>query len=403
MAANRWWRDRARLRRYVCDLVAHELVVARRSTAGLPPRPWNEAMALDRDLGADSLEVMALAAALAEAIHLERSGIEDALLARRTLGAWIDVAAAGLAHFDAQATFRTSGSTGVPRRCVHSLDALGAEVEELSGLLGSARRLVVSVPSHHIYGFIFTLLLPARLGVGEDAIIDVRNDSAALLASRLRDGDLVVGHPEFWRAASRAVTRWPRGVAGVTSTAPCPDDIAQALADAGLAALHQVYGSSETAGVGWRLCHREPYTLFAHWRRVADGISRATEGGEATFALQDRLDWLDDRRFTVGARVDGAVQVGGINVFPARVREALLCHPRVADAAVRLMRPDEGSRLKAFIVPRGGDHGLEMELRGWIARELPVPERPRALRFGPALPRTAAGKLLDWDTDAATV
>jgi long-chain acyl-CoA synthetase len=33
------------------------------------------------------------------------------------------------------------------------------------------------------------------------------------------------------------------------------------------------------------------------------------------------------------------VQVGGVNVFPERVRQVLLEHPLVVDAAVRLMRP----------------------------------------------------------------
>lgn len=400
MATEAWWRDRARLRRYVGDLLAQELAAARRSAAGLPPRPWDESLALDRGLGADSLEVMALAAALAEAIQLERSGIEDALLARRTLGAWLDVASAGLGLFDRELTFRTSGSTGVPKRCTHSLHELGREVEALAAIFTGRRRLAVAVPAHHIYGFLFTVLLPARLGIREENVIDLRGSSPAVLASRLGSGDLVVGHPDFWTAAARAVRRFPEGVLGVTSTAPCPDATSAALLDAGLAGLHQVYGSTETAGIGWRASHGEPYRLFDHWTRGITG-ELVRSGDSLPVTLPDRLEWVDERRFTVGARADGAVQVGGTNVFPSQVREALLRHPRVADAAVRAMRPDEGTRLKAFVVPRGAADGLEQELREWIDRELPVPLRPRALRFGDALPRNASGKLADWDADVA--
>ena len=388
------------MRRCVCDLLAHELATARRSAAGQPPRPWDESLALDRGLGADSLDLMTLAAALAEAIQLERSGIEDALLARRTLGAWLDVASAGLDHFDREMSFRTSGSTGVPRRCVHPLRELGREVGALAELFADRKRIAVAVPAHHIYGFIFTVLLPARLGIAEDDVIDLRGSSPAMLASRLRSGDLVVAHPDFWGAAARAVRRFPGGVLGVTSTAPCPDATSVGLLEAGLSGLHQVYGSTETAGIGWRPSHGEPYRLFDHWTRGITG-ELVRSGDSLPVPLQDHLEWVDDRRFTVGARADGAVQVGGTNVFPSQVREALLRHPRVADAAVRAMRPDEGTRLKAFVVPRGDAHGLEHELREWIERELPVPSRPRALRFGDALPRYATGKLADWDADVA--
>lgn len=398
METGPWWRERARLRRYVSDLLAHELASARRSAAALPPRPWDEALAIDRGLGADSLEVMALAASLAEAIQLERAGIEDALLARRSLGAWVDVATAGLAHFDGEITFRTSGSTGAARRCAHSLATLEAEAEELASVAGPRRRIVAAVPAHHIYGFIFTVLLPRRLGIDEAAVIDVRDRSPAALASRLREGDLVVAHPDWWRAATRALTRWPPGVAGVTSTAPCPGEVAAALEEAGLATLYQVYGASETAGIGWRASHQEPYQLFAGWRRGPHGLERTATG--AAFPPPDHLDWIDERHFHVAGRIDGAVQVGGTNVYPGRVREILLRHPGVAEAAVRLMRPEEGARLKAFIVPRAGAASLEGELHGHIERHLAAAERPRALRFGAALPRSATGKLMDWDTDA---
>ena len=74
-------------------------------------------------LGADSLGLVSLATALVEALHLHRSGIEDYLLVRRTLGEWIEICAAGLARFDEALTFRTSGSTGKPKACTHALRA----------------------------------------------------------------------------------------------------------------------------------------------------------------------------------------------------------------------------------------------------------------------------------------
>jgi acyl-coenzyme A synthetase/AMP-(fatty) acid ligase len=96
------------------------------------------------------------------------------------------------------------------------------------------------------------------------------------------------------------------------------------------------------------------------------------------------------------------VQVGGTNVFPAHVADVLALHPQVREAAVRLMRPDEGNRLKAFIVARPGADvdALRTGLPAWAAQRLTAPERPAAWTFGPRLPRQASGKPADWIIDA---
>ena len=114
--------------------------------------------------------------------------------------------------------------------------------------------------------------------------------------------------------------------------------------------------------------------------------------------IQDRLSWPEARQFHVGGRHDDAVQVGGTNVFPSRVRQVLLDHPQVLDAAVRLMSPGEGTRLKAFIVPQPGADvdALRAELWAWSEARLSAAARPKAYRFDAQLPRNAMGKLADW-------
>ncbi|HEY0823741.1 MAG TPA: AMP-binding protein [Ramlibacter sp.] len=398
-----WWEPRAALRRFVADLLADEL--ARHRRAALPhAQLWGDALRLDADLGVDSLELMTVATALAEALHLHASGIEDYLLARRTLGEWVDIAHTGLERFSDVLTFRTSGSTGTPKPCLHPLDALRQETRHLATLFPGRRRILAAVPAHHIYGFLFTMLLPRELGMPEEAVQDMRGSTPAWLARGALPGDLVVGHPEFWRAVARTVPALPPDVLGVTSTAPCPDEVAQHLQRAGLCRLVQVYGASETAGIGARQSHEHAYELFPHWRFDEANphwlLRTLPDGGEQAAVLPDALIPAGGRRFRVGARHDEAVQVGGINVFPARVREVLRRHPAVQDAAVRLMRPEEGTRLKAFIVARGSqrrEQDLVAELQQWVERELTTPERPKAIRFGAALPLTPSGKLADWN------
>ena len=395
-----WASGRAFAYRFVADLVAGELARARRS-ASLPPLPWSEATTF-AELGVDSLEAVDLATALAHALHLHRAGIEDALLARRTLGAWVDVAQAGLHAFHDEITFHTSGSTGSPKPCTHGWAALEEEAEELAQLFHARRRIIATVPSHHIYGFLFTILLPQRLGLDADAVVDMRSHSPASVAAAAQPGDLVVGYPDLWRNVARSAATLSPGAHGVNSTGPCRDDTSAAIEALGLGALFHVYGSSETAGVAWRASYRDAYRLFRFWRRAGDdGVTlerTLADGGAHHARMPDHVTWLDDRRFALGARRDAAVQVGGTNVFPEHVREVLLRHPAVRDAAVRLMRPDEGARLKAFVVPVEPHdvRTLEARLVKWLDAHLTAPERPRAFRFGHELPRQANGKPGDW-------
>ena len=401
-AVPRWWDDGVAVR-FVADLVAAELARLRPGAA-LPALPWPGNCDLARDLGVDSLERMALASALSAALQLHRTDAGDALAAGHTIGAWADAASAGLALQSQEITFRTSGSSGQPKPCRHTLASLWAEAGELAALLPGHTRVLCAVPSHHIYGFLFSVLLPRALGLPTGAVRDVRAASPGMLAREARAGDLVVAYPDYWRAAL-AAGRFAPGVSGVTSTAPCPPELAQQLEAHGLGRLLQMYGSSETGGVGWRDSHAQPFTALAYWRRDPDDGAMLLRSGEGAgrYPLQDVLAWQGERQFLPGARIDQAVQVGGINVFPERVAQVLREHPAVAAAAVRLMRGDEGSRLKAFVVPHAGAPTPELlraELRQWAAARLSGPELPAAISLGAELPRSASGKLADWIIDA---
>jgi long-chain acyl-CoA synthetase len=403
MPSKSWWHDRPSVSRFVADLVSGDLSRLRSGRA-VPNLPWLPGVRLAEDLGTDSLERLQLATALAEAIHLHRGGTDDGLLARETIGEWTEVVAAGLDAYSGELTFRTSGSTGQPKWCTHRSADLAAEIDEQAALFGATRRVLCAVPSHHIYGFLLTLLLPARLSV---EVLDIRANAPSRLADLVQPGDLIVAHPDYWRAYVRTVPRVAPGAAGVTSTGPCPAEVAEAVVASGLTRLVEIYGSSETAGIGWRDDPHAPYTLFSYWRRGGgerELVRVRADGPAQSVTAPDRLIWSDERHVRPGGRAEGAVQVGGINVFPERVRAMLCTHPGVAQAAVRLMQPAEGERLKAFIVPRRTDADLTElgnDLWAWIDEHLTPPERPKSIVFGSRLPVGDLGKNADWPATSA--
>lgn len=302
--------------------------------------------------------------------------------------------------FGARLTFRTSGSSGVAKACTHALADLLQEVEHLASRFTGIHRVLTAVPAHHMYGFLHSMVLPDRLECSE--IIDVRHMTPHALSAVLQSGDLMISHPAHWSVLARYLRHLPPGVHGVTSTAHCPDALGSQVKDTGLESLAQVYGSSETAGIGIRQSAGAPFQLMPFWSRVpadGNGFERiSADGSLSPHPVQDHLEWLNDRQFSVSGRLDEAVQVGGTNVFPSRVREVPLAHPQVSDAAVRLMTFEANSRLKAFVVPAAGTDivALKSERLRWTETRLTVAERPNAFSVGDQLPRNALYKLTDW-------
>ena len=368
------------------------------------PAIWPETLQLSDgghpSLGCDSLERLRLAAAANEMFHLYEGGDEANLLAMDTLGDWLDHIEASLRRGTARVTFQTSGSTGLPKRCCHSIEHLRLEAGALAERFSDRRRIVAMVPAHHIYGFIFTALLADDLRV---EVWSAERASPGELARGLRPGDLVVTFPERWVWLERSIPEWPSDIAGVTSTAPCPSGLVSSLKRRGLAGMVDVYGSSETAGIAWRDDPEDAYVLMPHWQFAANSDAE-TEASSLVHAagfgaaMPDHVAMVGSRSFRLRGRVDGAVQVGGINVHVDRVANLLADRPGVHAASVRLGGTEYGARLKAFIVPEPGvdPEALEIDLSAWSARHLPTVERPTAFTFGPNLPRSALGKPMDW-------
>ncbi len=427
--AGAWWADTDAIARHTRDLIGTELQALR---PGLP-WPWPAGQAahghLRHQLGVDSLELMGLSAALGEACGLRSPEAAAALYADQHLHAWQAVAQQAWLAQPSSVAFRTSGSTGRPRRITHRVDGLQQEVSAVCAHLQSltahgVQRVVSVVRCHHIYGFLFTWLLPHAPGWGLACgqplpVWDAAGLPAAAVLSQLKAGDLIVAFPDWWRAACRSGVAVPAGVLGVSSTAPCPDELADEVCAMGVMRLLQVYGSTETAGIAWRDDPNTPFTLMPHWQAAPlpggepdpTRLLRAwPDGHSEAITLPDHVRWVGGRQLLPAGRVDQAVQVGGVNVHPEAVRQHLLAHPRVADAAVRLHDFAGVPRLKALVVPKpwpAGQPTTDADLGGQLAQHLkllPPAARPAHLCVAEALPRTAMGKLADWPVaDPASV
>lgn len=379
--------SKAAIWRVLRSLLATELAALREQPmTELSPEDWR----LDSDihkgaLALDSLEHLQLASAANRFFHLHASGLEDYLLRYKHFEQWVDVIITARERSSGTISVMTSGSSGEPKLCTHSWLHLMREVEYFAERYGDRKRLVLDCPPHHLYGFIFGVLLADRLQ------LEVIERHALGSGGALQSGDLLIGFPQRWHFMLASQVEFPADCKVVSSTAPCPVPLMQSLRNK-VDEVCEVYGASETSGIAVRT---EPgvYRLLPHWERQDDTHIFTTPDG--ALALPDLVDWQNDTDFVIQQRRDGAVQVGGINVYPGHVAEVIKQSPLVADCVVRPYQVDGQLRLKAFVVP-ADDEITERALRTFAGNQLRSVERPQQYTLGASLPRNDMGKLCDW-------
>ncbi len=395
----------AQILRVVSDLVEAQLAESRRTgTDTLLRADWTgqtrirdgEEQGAEGTLGADSLELLELGARVNQFFHLHEWGTEENLLRFRTLQGWADVVGQTIQDDWRKLTFQTSGTSGVPKRITHDRERLEWEARGWMGLFEGVRRCISLVPAHHLYGYQWTVTLPELAGW---PVVDGRFWSVPRLVGEMRPGDLVVGIPLRWELIGRYSEKIPDGVIGVSSAGALRDSLWSQLRAAGMGRMLEIYGSTETGGIGWRESESAGYRLAPGWSRpVGEGGSgdRLVWRGAETVELMDRLVWCQPEEFRLAGRSDGAVKVGGTLVHFAQVESNLREHPAVADCRVKAGGAHE-ARVRAFVVPRPGERALtDQALMRWLSGRLPGAAVPREIVFGTALPVDGNGKEANW-------
>ena len=292
--------------------------------------------------------------------------------------------------------FLTSGSTGSPKVCVHTPEMIWEEARGVAPLFKEVKRIVSLVPANHLYGFTFTVALPHILQV---PVVNLPALPTQSWETLLQAGDLLVGFPLFWGYWLRCNEIFPPDIHLLSSTAPCKNEVIESLLKAQAKQFTEIYGSSETGAIGYRHEPYKPFEIFSFWdveiRENAPVIKRKCQ--QDWQLLPDKVSVEGERFLYPLERQDSCVQVAGINVYPKRVEKLLAEHPAVAACRVRLMRPEEGNRLKAFVVLKEGIEPPTVdELRTYLNRQLTVHEVPRTFTFGAELPVSDIGKDADW-------
>ncbi len=302
------------------------------------------------------------------------------------------------------AALGTGGTTGRSRLFWKSAENLFGEGLLQARALGVTARDVIlaCVPPNHIYGLLFSVIVPLLSGarvVAPEAPFP-EDIAAALVAER---ATILVAVPPHYRALG--ATRVEEHALRVALSSAGPLDAADAArfrAATGVA-ITEIYGSTETGGVATRSQAADQLA----WRPL-DGVALAVSEGRlwvrSPFVSAELRDaaggFLTADRAVPGAaagtfellgRLDGVVKVGGVRVELGDVRAALLALPGVTDAYVTA-REVEGARSQEIVALFAGA-AEAVEVRRALASRLPAVAVPRVVLRAARIPASASGKV----------
>lgn len=414
-----WWQHEGILAQWLRDFLRDAL--RRRGINALlsdQPIAPEDLLGDPRRFGFASLDMVQLASRFAVCLGLDKTGLSDLLLARRSAPGWCEVARRSLQINDGHIGFYSSGSTASPVLNRHALAALSTEADFFANTLLqriACRRVVSTVPAHHIYGFIWGVLLPqqraasAPLFSDAPVFIDTGTRLPTSWVNELTDNDLIVATPDTWKLLADLRLPLPKTFIGISSTAALPAQVAQYFnAHFPDAMLVEVYGSTETAGLGWRCHHHEAFTLLPWWQlqqqRHGEQLSTTaicSRTGES-YLLQDKIEQVNNNLIRVHGRQDAVIQIAGHNINLDTLAAALANHPDVYAAKVNWQQQDGQIRLHYFLAINAVTDAATHWCRAfsdWLVEHLGDVPPPASVVLSSTLPQSSLGKQIVWEPE----
>ncbi|WP_297749694.1 long-chain fatty acid--CoA ligase [Hydrogenophaga sp.] len=335
----------------------------------------------------------------------------------------------------------TSGTTGLPKGCMHphrtlmhNAVAVGLWTQSTAQNIG-----LLVVPLFHITGMVAGM--HAAIYIGATMVLMPRwdRDLAGQLISRWRVThwtniptmviDLLAS-PRFDQYDLSSLVLIGGGGAAM------PQAVAQRLLEQYGLRYSEGYGLTETAApshnnppdhpkqqcLGIPFLSTEarvvdPVTLqempqgetgeiIIHGPEVFDGYWKRPEATEAAFVTFEgkrffrsgdlgRVD--EDGYFFITDRLKRMINASGFKVWPAEVEALMFRHPAIAEACVIATRDAyRGESVKAVVVLRESARGStsEQDIVDWCREHMAIYKCPRTVEFVASLPKSGSGKVM---------
>ena len=141
------------------------------------------------------------------------------------------------------------------------------------------------------------------------------------------------------------------------------------------------------------MCIKGPNVMKGYWKKPEATVEAMTADGYLRTGDVATMD--EDGYVYIVDRIKDMLLVGGFNVYPRNIEEAIYQHPSVEEAGV-IGVPDayRGEKPKAFVKLKAGSPSLTLdELKAFLKDRLARHEMIGELELCDDLPKTGAGKI----------
>jgi long-chain acyl-CoA synthetase len=343
-----------------------------------------------------------------------------------------EVEALEMAPDDPAVIVYTSGTTGFPKGATLSHGNVVFAMQAKRRYLGirPEDRLILFLPLFHCFGQ--NAILNAGLCAGATLVLQRAFDKDRVLHSIARDGvTMLCAVPANCLVLLDAAT--PAQMQGVrycmSAAAPLPLEVETRWQARFGQPIYQGYGLTETSpfasynherahrpgsigspiegvqmavvdvgdghflppGQAGEIVVKGPNVMLGYWNRPDETREAIRDGWFHTGDI-GRID--AEGYFSIEDRLKDMAIVGGYNVYPAEVENALYHHGAVAEAAAYgVPDPVLGERVRAAVVLKPDAAVTEAELIARCRASLAEYKLPTAIEFVEALPKCRAGKV----------
>ena len=181
---------------------------------------------------------------------------------------------------------------------------------------------------------------------------------------------------------------------------PMPDSIGKALPGIECKVVDAEWNDCKPDEVGSMVLKGPSGSLY--WKPYVDDERLIKSQGKGVVngwnQMGDAVFMKEDGNIFFVSREDDMIKSSGYRIGPAEVEEAIEKHPDIAECGiVGIPDPDKGQITKAFVVLKEGVEGNDEffeNLKTFLKDHIAIYKLPRAIEYRDELPRTPTGKLL---------
>lgn len=334
----------------------------------------------------------------------------------------------------------TGGTTGIPKGAMLTHANISANVEQMSYWMQQVavpgKETIVGVlPFFHV--FAMTVVMHCSVRLGMKILIHPKFDLFEMLKSiETHQPSIFPAVPAVFGAIANCASTRPEIFTSlkycISGGAPTPMDVMRLFAEkTGCAVLREGYGLTETSpaatfspvitrgvpgavgqplpgtvieivnletgallppGAHGEVCISGPQVMKGYYNKPEETAAVLENGRLRT----GDVGYIDEQGYLhLVDRSKDLILVGGYNVYPRLVEEAIYLHPAVEECIVAGVPDDmRGETVCAWVKPCAGATLTDRELQAFLVDKLSATERPRKVIIRDApLPKTAVGKL----------